>query len=117
MPNGSTGGPVQPIDGNKLRRLFGQSNIIPGNDANSVRVCLECATLGHICRRCRAERYHARTKGFQGSRRYRLGKWWRSTTLYAMNRDYPIALPLVAGAATAWGNAMALAVAYLVDHL
>lgn len=66
-------------------------------------VCLECFVFGHICRRCRAERYHAR-QAAKRTRRARLRAWWRSTTLYRMNRDYPLATPFVFMAGSWWAS-------------
>jgi hypothetical protein len=107
MPNGNVGEPVGRIDPAVLRRIFGA----PVDDG---KPCLECRAMGHICRSCRKRRYEARNRP---SRRVRLRQWWRGTTLYAMNRDYPVALPLVVGAGVAWGAYATVALALLVDHL
>lgn len=61
--NGSTGGPVRPIDPALLRRIFNDSRPSTAEFAASVhRVfgCRRCARLGHICRPCRAVRHALR---------------------------------------------------------
>jgi hypothetical protein len=102
------GGPVPPIDSERLRRIFNLGRPTAQEFADGIRrlhgnprVCLECETLGHICRACRAARFAERQR--PPTRRERLRAWWRSTTLYAMNEDYPAATPLVFAAGVTWG--------------
>ena len=107
---------VPPIDAARIRRLFGQEPA-PGDEQP---ICLECEVLGHICRRCRAERYHAREAAIAATNRpgllVRLLAWWRSTTLYRMGRDYPTATPFVFVAGV-WVGAFAVcASAWLMVH-
>lgn len=112
MPN-RIGVPM--IDHEHIRRIFGE-HVMVVPSPHGVRVCLECATLGHICRRCREERYHARLAAQRKAPR-RLGAWWRSTPLYAMNRDYPVSTPLVFAAGVVWGVLCLVVPAILVVGL
>lgn len=55
--NGSAGGPVPLIDPEHMARAMGEPTI-----AQMSGGCAECERLGHICRPCRAKRYHDRNR-------------------------------------------------------
>lgn len=89
MANGSTGGPVAPMDYDMVRRIFKQPKRAQYHEfGRPDRVCVECECLGHICRPCRARRFNARER----LREPVAPSLWAE--FLAMFHDYPIAVPL-----------------------